>query len=98
MLDILFAAMAILYKLKKSLKHIVTAFNNPLFVIMIWSSRKALPLTKSLVILFPFSLSSYKNMVEIRRMNSENRDQKSCLSARSHDIIFGKIADQPKSN
>ena len=45
------------------------------------SSIKAWLLTKTLVILFPFSFPPKKRGKKKRRMNSKNRDQKSCLSA-----------------
>ena len=47
------------------------------------SSRKAWLLTTTLVILSPFLFPLKWRGKKIRRMNSKNGDQKSCLSARS---------------
>ena len=56
------------------------------FNLFSWSSRKAYLLTKTLAILSPFLLPPKKRGKKKKENESENCDQKSCLSARSIHI------------
>ena len=64
--------------------------------IFLGSSRKAWLLTTTLVILFPFSFFSppKKRGKKERSMNTKNRYQKSCLSARSIFRIYQRFSIQ----
>ena len=59
---------------------------------MLWSSRKAWLLITTLVILWfsPFLFPPWKRGKKKRRMNSKNRDQNLCSSARS--MLFIMVA------